>query len=81
MAMDVKPLLMRAFLILLATSKLRMTRLVKTVQTFNSCTSRPYVCQCQCVVVKHPKNMQSTSMAHVACDSKLSSFLRLSMRP
>ena len=50
-----------------------------TVQTFNSCTSRPDVCHC--LVVQIPidnmsKNNPSTSMTHVACESKLRSVVR-----
>ena len=53
-----------------------------TVQTFNSCTSRPVVCQY--LVEKAPvDNMSnynpSTSMAHVACESKSRSLVRLSV--
>ena len=53
-----------------------------TVQTFNSCTSRPVVCQC--LVVKAPvDNMSkynlSTVMAHAACESKSRSLVRLSV--
>ena len=55
---------------------------VGTVQTFNSCTSRPVVYQC--LVVEAPvDNMStynpSTSMAHVACESKSRSLVRLSV--
>ena len=56
--------------------------LFHTVQTFNSCTSRPDVCQC--LVVQRPidnmsNNRPSTSMTHVACETKLRSFVRSSM--
>ena len=53
-----------------------------TVQTFDSCTSRPDACKCP--VVKTPmhdmskKNMPCTSMPHVACKSKLRSVVRSS---
>ena len=55
-----------------------------TVQTFNSCTSRPDVCHC--LVVQIPidnmsKNNQSTSMTHVACESKLRSVVRSFIHP
>ena len=55
---------------------------LSTVRTFNSCTSRPEVCQC--LVIQTPmdnmsKNKSSTSQAHVACASKLCSFVRSSM--
>ena len=48
---------------------------VHWVQTFNSCTSRPEICQC---LVVHPcaireKTKPSTSITHVACESKLHS--------
>ena len=49
----------------------------RTVQTFNSGTSRPDVCQC--LVVQIPMdNMSkktSTSITHVACESKLRSVV------
>ena len=53
-----------------------------TVRTFNSCTSRPVVCQC--LVVKAPvdnvsKYSPSTSMTHVVCESKSRSILSLSL--
>ena len=53
--------------------------LYSTVQTFNSCTSQPDVCQY--LVVQSPmdnmsKNKPSTSMTHVACKSKLRSVVR-----
>ena len=50
-----------------------------TVQTFNSCTSWPVVCQCQIVQIpmnNMSKNKPSTPMTHVACESKLVSFVR-----
>ena len=54
-----------------------------TVQTFNSCTSRPDVCQC--LVVQTPmdnvKIKPSTSMAHLACESMLLWVVRPSMHP
>ena len=55
-----------------------------TVHTLNSRTSRPVVSQC--LVVQTPmgnlsKNMLSTSMPHVACKSKLRSFVRSSVHP
>ena len=56
-----------------------------TVQTFNSCTSRPDVCQC--LVVQTPMdnmskiNKPSTSMAHVNFKPKLLSVVRSSMHP
>ena len=57
---------------------------IPTVQTFNSCTSRPDVCYC--LVVQTPidnmsKNKLSTSMAHIACESKLHWVLRSSIHP
>ena len=53
-----------------------------TVQTFNSCTIRPDVCQS--LAVQRPidnmsNNRPSTPMTHVACESKLLSFVRSSM--
>ena len=56
-----------------------------TVQTFNSCTSRPDVCQ-SLFSLKTPmdnmsKDKPSTSMTQVACDEKLRSVLRSSMHP
>ena len=55
-----------------------------TVQTFNSCASRPDVCQC--LVVQIPidnmsENKPSTSMTHVACESKLRSVVRSFIHP
>ena len=55
-----------------------------TVQIFNSCASRPDVCQC--LVVQIPidnmsKNKPSTSMTHVACESKLRSVVRSFIHP
>ena len=55
-----------------------------TVQTFNSCTSRPDVCQCLFVQTRHvtcQKNKPSTPMTDVACESKVSLIVRSSMRP
>ena len=57
---------------------------VNTVHTFNTCTSRPDMCQC--LVVRTPmdimsKNKPSTLMAHVPCESKLRSVARSSMHP
>ena len=56
------------------------------VQTFNSCTSRPDVCQC--LVVQTPTDSMSKttctssiSMTHVACESKLRSIVRSSVHP
>ena len=55
-----------------------------TVQTFNSCTSRPEVCQC--LVVQIPienmsKHKSSTPMTHVACESELRSVVRSFIHP
>ena len=55
-----------------------------TVQLFNSCTSR--LDFCQCLVVQIPMdnmstNMPSTSMTHVATESKLRSVVCPSMHP
>ena len=57
-----------------------------TVQTFNSCTSRPDVCQC--LVVQTPMDSMSRTtssmpMTHVtlACESKLRSIVRSSVHP
>ena len=55
-----------------------------TVQTFNSCTIRPDVCQCLVVhtSIDNPsKNKPSTSMTQVACELKLRSVERSSMHP
>ena len=56
------------------------TRLITlTVQTFNSCSSRPDVRQClvvQIIVNNMSKNKPSTLMTHVACESKLLSVVR-----
>ena len=59
-------------------------RSIPTVQTFNACTSRPIVSQC--LVVQPPmdnlsKGETSTTMTHVACESKLRSVVRSSMHP
>ena len=61
-----------------------LTSGLRTVQTFNSCTSWPDVCHC--LVVQTPKddmskNKPSTSMDHLACESKLRSVVRSSMHP
>ena len=49
---------------------------VCTAQTFNSCTSRPYVCQC--LVVHTPMdNMSDTHAKHI--NALRSSVVRLSM--
>ena len=55
-----------------------------TVQTFNSCTSRPDVYQC--LVVQTPignmlKNMPKISMTLVACESKPGSFVKSPTHP
>ena len=57
---------------------------IRTIQAFNSCISRPDVWQC--LVVKTPidnmsKNRPCTSMAYVACESKLRSVGNSSMHP
>ena len=62
----------------------RKPLLQPTVQTFNSCTSRPDVCQC--LVVRTPmyntsRNTSNTLMKHVACKSKLGSVVRSYIRP
>ena len=52
-----------------------------TVLTFNSCTSRPDACQCL-VVQRSMSNIKpSTSMTHIACESRLRSVLKTSMHP
>ena len=56
--------------------------LESTVYTFNSCTRRPDFCQClvfQGPIYNMSKNSPSTSKTHVACESKLHSFVRSSM--
>ena len=50
-----------------------------TAQTFNSCTSRPDVCQCP--VGKMSKNKLGSQMTHVACKSKPCSVMKSSMHP
>ena len=55
-----------------------------TVQTLDSCTSRPDVCQC--LVAQSPmdsmsKTKTSISMTHVACRSKLRPIVRSSVHP
>ena len=55
-----------------------------TVQALDSCTSQLDVCQC--LVVQTPmgnmyRNKPSTSMTHVACESKQRSAARSSMHP
>ena len=55
-----------------------------TVQTSNCCTSRPAVCQCvvvQTTMDNMSKNKPSTSMTHVAFESKLRSVVRSSIHP
>ena len=55
-----------------------------TVQTFNSCTSRPdvrYYLAVQTPTDKMSKNKPSTSMTHVSCESKLRLVARSSMHP
>ena len=57
---------------------------LSAVETFDSCTSRPDVCQY--LVLQIPtdnmsKNTPSPAMAHVACESKLRSVVRSSMHP
>ena len=62
----------------------RIHRRFCKVQTFNSCTSRPVVSQClvvQTPMDNLPKKETSTSMTHVACESKLRSFVRSSVHP
>ena len=61
---------------------IRFVGLFHKVQTFNSCTSQPDVCQClveQTPLDNMSKNKPCTSMAHIACESKLPSVLRSSM--
>ena len=53
--------------------------IVSTGQTFNSCTSRPDICQC--LVVQTPmdnmsKYKPSIPMTHIACKAKLLSVVR-----
>ena len=53
-----------------------------TVQTFNSCISRPGVCQClvvQTFMDNMSKNKPRISMTHIACKSMLLSVVRSSM--
>ena len=45
--------------------------------TFNSCTSRPDICQCLVVQIKKP----STLMTRVSCKSKICSVVRSSIHP
>ena len=57
---------------------------LRTVQTFDSCTSRLDLCYC--LVVQTPldnmsKNKPSTSMANITCESKLRSVLRSCIHP
>ena len=55
-----------------------------TIQTFNSCTSGPDVCQCMVVQIpmhNMSENRPSTSMTHVACELKLRSVARLYVHP
>ena len=55
-----------------------------TVQTFNSCTSRPDVCQCQPVqktINNMSENKPGTPVTNVAYESKLRSVVRSSMHP
>ena len=55
-----------------------------TVQTFNSCTSRPDVYQCLVVrtlVDNNSKNEGSTSMTHIAFETKLCSVVKSHMHP
>ena len=51
-----------------------------TLQTFNSCTSRPDVCQCLVVgktqCIRCQQNKPNTSIINVACESKLRSVMR-----
>ena len=54
----------------------------RTVQTFNSCTSRPHVWQflvLQTNIVNISGNRSSTSMSYVACDSQIYLVVRSSM--
>ena len=51
---------------------------IATVQTFNSCTSRPDVCQC--LVVQIPMDNMSENKPSVARKSKLHSIVRSSMQ-
>ena len=54
------------------------------VRTFNSCTSRPDVCQClvvQTSMGNMSKNKPDISIKHVDCESKLLSVVRSSMHP
>ena len=58
--------------------------IIPIVQTYTSCTSRPDVCQC--LVVQTPmhnmsRNIPTTSMTHVACESKLRLVVMSSMHP
>ena len=62
----------------------KTTLLLSTVKPFDSCTSRPDVCQC--LVVHTPMHNMSNekpsiSMTHVACKSKFSSVVRPYMHP
>ena len=55
-----------------------------TVKIFNPCTSLPDVCQylvLQTAMDNMSKDMPSTPMTHVACESKLRSVARSSMHP
>ena len=55
-----------------------------TVQTVNSCTSRPDVCQClaiQTSMDNMSKNKPDTSMSQVSSESKLRSVVSSSMHP
>ena len=61
-----------------------VTHIRYTVQIFNSCISRPGVCQCRVVqtpIANMSKNKPSTSMTHVACESKLRPVARSSVQP
>ena len=58
--------------------------LICTVETFNSCSRQP--CVCQCLVVQTPmdnmsKDKPGTPTSHVACESKLHSVVMSSKHP
>ena len=57
---------------------------VCTVQTFNSCTSRPDVCKClvvKALVDNNSKNKRSTQMTHIAFETKVRSVLKSHTHP
>ena len=57
------------------------TQILTTVQTVNSCTSRPDVLQCLVVKIICQKRKPSTPMTHVTCEPKLHSALRSCIHP